>query len=106
MLIKGHNSDTNMRKRMCDNPKLSLAKMNANLKYCKILSIGSQDIERKQTFAQNQDHNSGTNEQKMTCKNPKLDLVNMNAYIKFGKIMSVSSEDIEQKQNCALNQGP
>ena len=48
--IKGHNSGTNVRKMRCNNPKLDLAKMNAYIKFGEILSIGSQDIERKNTI--------------------------------------------------------
>ena len=51
--IKGHNSGTNLRKMMCNNPKLDLAKMNANIKFGEILPIGSQDIEQKQNFGIN-----------------------------------------------------
>ena len=39
---------------MCKNPKLDLAKMNADIKFGKILTIGSQDIERKLNFGTNQ----------------------------------------------------
>ena len=35
---------------MCNNPKLDLAKINVDIKFGKILSIGSQDIERKRKF--------------------------------------------------------
>ena len=35
---------------MCNNPKLDLAKMNAYVKFVKILPNGSQDIERKGNF--------------------------------------------------------
>ena len=52
--IKGHNSDTNMRKMMRNNLKQDLAKMNADIKFCEILTIGSQDIERKRNFGANQ----------------------------------------------------
>ena len=52
--MKGANSDTNMQKLMCNNPKLDLAKMNADIKFGEILSIGSQDIEQKQNFGANQ----------------------------------------------------
>ena len=48
--IKGHNSSTNVGKMTCNNPKLDLANMNAYIKFGEILLIGSQDIERKQTF--------------------------------------------------------
>ena len=80
--------------------------MNANIKFDEILSICSQDIERKRNFGVNQGHNSGTNFGKMTRNNPKLDLVNMNACIKFGEIMSICSQDDECKRNFGVNQGP
>ena len=38
---------------MRNTPKLDLAKMNADIKFGEILSIGSQDIERKQNFGAN-----------------------------------------------------
>ena len=38
----------------CNNPKLDLVNMNAKIKFGEILSICSQDIERKQTFGVNQ----------------------------------------------------
>ena len=53
MYIKGHNSGTNLQKMTCNNPKLELAKMNAYIKFREILSIGSQDNERKQNFGLN-----------------------------------------------------
>ena len=39
---------------LCNNPKLHLAKMNADIKFGEILPIGSQDIEGKQSFGANQ----------------------------------------------------
>ena len=39
---------------MCYNPKLDIAKMNADIKFGEILTIGSQDIELKQNFGANQ----------------------------------------------------
>ena len=45
--IKGHSSITNVQKMMCNNPKLDLANINAYTKFNEILSICSQDIERK-----------------------------------------------------------
>ena len=48
--MKGHNSGTNVGKKMCNNPKLDLVNMNAYIKFDKILSIGSHDIERKQNL--------------------------------------------------------
>ena len=46
--MKGHYSGTNMRKRMCNDPKLDLVNMNAYIKFGENLSICSQDIVRKQ----------------------------------------------------------
>ena len=90
---------------ICNDPKLDLAKIIAYIKFCEILSIGSQDIEQKRNFGINKGHNSGTNFRKMMCNNPKLDLVNMNAYIKFGENMSSCSQDIERKRNLDINKG-
>ena len=39
---------------MCNNPKLDLVNMNAYIKFGEILSIGPQNIERKQNFGVNQ----------------------------------------------------
>ena len=44
---------------MCNNPKLDLVNMNAYIKFGEILSICSQDIERKLNFDQIKGHNSG-----------------------------------------------
>ena len=54
--IKGHNSGTNLNLRTmkCANPKLDLVNMNVYIKFGEIISIGSQDIERKQHFGANQ----------------------------------------------------
>ena len=104
--IKGHNSDTNMRKMMRNNRKQDLAKMNADIKFGEILKLVLKILSGNEILAQIKDNNSGKNERKMTCNNPKPDPVNMNAYIKFGENMSVSSEDIEQKQKFGVNQGP
>ena len=57
--IKGHNSVTNVRKMTFNNPKLDLVNINAYIKFGKILSVCSQDIEWKQNFAINQGPNSG-----------------------------------------------
>ena len=45
--IKGRNSVTNVRKMMVNNPNLDLVNMNVYTKFGQILSICSQDIERK-----------------------------------------------------------
>ena len=53
-LIKDHNSGTNTRKMMCDNPNVYLVNMKAHIKFGEILSICSQNIEGKQIFGTNQ----------------------------------------------------
>ena len=88
---------------MSNNPKPDLAKMNADITFGEILSIGSQDFEQKRNFDTNQGPLLRYKCGKMTCNNPKLDLVIMNAYIKFGEKMSISSQDIERKRNFGLN---
>ena len=50
--IKGRNSLPNLRKMMCNNPKLDL--VNEHTKFGKILFIGSQDIKQKQNSYINQ----------------------------------------------------
>ena len=45
--IKGHNSVANLRNLMLYNPNLDLINANVHAKFGLILSIGSQDIERK-----------------------------------------------------------
>ena len=48
--IKGHNFGTNERKMWYDNPNVDFVNMNAYIKFGEILSISSQDIERKTKF--------------------------------------------------------
>ena len=52
--IKGHNSGTNFRKMMCNDPTLDLVNINAYIKFGENMSSSSQDIERKQNFGVNQ----------------------------------------------------
>ena len=47
MSIMGHDSITNVRKRMRDNPNLDLISTNAFTIVCKLLSFCSKDIEQK-----------------------------------------------------------
>ena len=54
--IKGHNSFANLRKMTLYNPNLDLINVNVYIKFGKIMSIGSQDIERKR----NSDINQGS----------------------------------------------
>ena len=44
----------NLQKMTCTDPKIDVVNINAYLKFGEILSICSQDIERKQTFGLNQ----------------------------------------------------
>ena len=53
--IKGHNSVANLQKMTLYNPNLDLVNANVYTNFGKILSIGSQDIERKR----NSDINKG-----------------------------------------------
>ena len=46
--IKGRNSIKILRKITGNNPNLDLVNVDGHTKFCQILSIGSQDIERKQ----------------------------------------------------------
>ena len=52
--IKGRNSIKILRKMMGNNPKLDLVNVDVHIKFGQILSIGSQDIERKQNSDVNQ----------------------------------------------------
>ena len=50
----GHSSGTNLGKMMCNNDKLDLVNMKPYIKIGEIMSICSQNIERKRYFAVNQ----------------------------------------------------
>ena len=52
--IKGHNSDKILQKITGNNPKLDLVNVDVHTKFRQILSIRSQDIERKQNSDVNQ----------------------------------------------------
>ena len=52
--IKGHNSIKILRKMTGNNPKLDLVNVDVHTKFGQILSIRSQDIERKQNSDVNQ----------------------------------------------------
>ena len=54
--IKGHNSVANLQKMTLYNPNLDLVNFNVYTNFGQILSIGSQDIERKR----NSDINKGS----------------------------------------------
>ena len=89
-----------------NNPKLDLVNVNVHTKFGQILSICSQDIERKRMLTSIKGHNSVKILQKMTGNNPKLDFVNVDVHTKFGQILSIRSRDIERKRNSDVNQGP
>ena len=48
--IKGHNSGTNFRKVMCNNPKVDFVNMNAYINFGENMSRSFQDFERKTNF--------------------------------------------------------
>ena len=103
--VKGHNSFKILRKMTGQIPKLNLVNVDVHTKFGQILSICSQDIERKR----NSDINHGPSIKilrKMAGNNPKLDLVSVDVHTKFGQILTISSQDIERKQNSDDNQGP
>ena len=54
MSIKGHNSVKILRKMTGNNPKLDLVNVDVQTKFGRILSIRSQDIERKRNSDVNQ----------------------------------------------------
>ena len=89
-----------------NNPKLDLVNVDVHTKFGQILSIRSQDIERKEILTSIKGHNSVKILRKMTGNNPKLDLVNVDVHTKFGQILSIRSQDIERKRNSDINQGP
>ena len=105
--IKGRNSVKILRKMTSNNPKLDLVNDDVHTKFGRILSIRSQDIERKRNSDVNIGPSKGSNSvkilRKMTGNNPKLDLVNDDVHTKFGVILSIRSQDIERKRNSDVN---
>ena len=88
-------------------PKLDIFYVDVHTKFGLILSICSQDIERKNEILTSvKGCNSVNFLQKMTGNNPKLDLVDVDVHTKFGQILSSHSQDIERKRNSDVNQGP
>ena len=90
----------------CINPKLDLVKVDVHKKFGRILSIQSQDIERKRNSVSIKGCNSIKILRKKMGNNPKQDLVHVDVHTKFGQIRSSHSKDIERKQNSDVNQGP
>ena len=89
-----------------NNPKLDIVNVDVHTKFGLILSIHSQDTERKRNSEVVKGRNSVNFLQKMTGNNPKLDLVDVDVHTKFGQILSSHSQDIERKRNSDVNQGP
>ena len=54
MEIKNHNSDTNVRNMTANSSKVDLVNIKAYIKFGEIMSVYSQDIERKRNSAANQ----------------------------------------------------
>ena len=81
--IKGHYSVANFRNLTLYNPNLDTINVNVYTKSGYILSIGSQDIERKRNF-EIKGRNSVANLQNLTLYNSNVDLINVNVYTKFG----------------------
>ena len=82
--IKGHNSVANMRKMTLYNPNLDLINVNVYTQFGKILSIGSQDIERKRNLTSIKGCNSVANLRNLKLYDPNLDSINVNVHTKFG----------------------
>ena len=85
--IKGCNCVKILRKIMGYNPKLDLVNVDVHTKYGQILSIRSQNIERKQ----NCDVNQGLLLRQNFAKNYELDLANDDVHTKYGQILSIRS---------------
>ena len=82
-----------------NNPNIDLVNITAHTKFGQILSISSQEIERKQKLTSIKGHKAVMNLRKITGNNSNLDLVNITAHTKFGQIISISSQYIERKRN-------
>ena len=89
---------------MGNNPKLDHVNVDVHTKFGQILSICSQDIERKRNFGNKEGPCKGNNSSANLGK--LLDLVTVDVHTKFGQILSIHSRDIERKQNSDVNQGP
>ena len=83
MSIKGCNSVKILQKMTGNNPKLDLVNVNVHTKFGQILSICSQDIERKRNSDVNigpsKGNNSSANLGKLTCVDMLVDITNIYA---------------------------
>ena len=88
---------------MRTNPKLDLVNINVCTIFGQILSILSQDIEKKLNsgIKTRAILNSVTNLRKMMHNkcNANLDLVNINVNTKFGQTLSVLFQDVEREKS-------
>ena len=75
-------------------------------KFGLILSIHSQDIEKKQILTSIKGRNYVANLRKTMIYITNVDLVNDYVYTKFGLNRSICFQDIEQKLNYDVYQGP
>ena len=97
--IKGRNSVANLREKKIYNNNVDLVNDNVFTKFGLILSIRSQDIEKK-ILSSIKGRNSVTNLRKKTMiYNTNVDLVNDNVYIKFGLNRSIRFRDIENPED-------
>ena len=80
--IKGCNSVTNLRNLTIYNTNVDIFNDNVHTKFGYILSIGSQDIERKRNS--DKGRNSVANLRNLTLYNHNLDIIYANVYTKFG----------------------
>ena len=96
-----------MRKTTIYNTNIDLVNDDVYTNFGLILSISSQDTEKKKKILTPiKGLNSVANLRKTKIYNTNVDLVNDNVLTKFGLILSIRSQDIEQKPNSDVNQGP
>ena len=82
----------------CNKPNVNLVNINVYTKFGHILSMPSQDIEKKTKFwHQSRALTLSQICEKMMNNNPNVDLVNIIRYTKYGQILSILSEDIKKK---------
>ena len=96
-ITKGHYCVVNLRKGICNNPKLGLVMVNAYAKFDH--SIDSFTISSgNQILTIIKGHNCVVNLRKWTPNNPNLDPINVIEYAKIGLILLLRSQHIERKR--------
>ena len=101
--VKGHDSVTNVRKMMCNNPNLDLVNINVYTNFGEILKILSGNI----TLTSIRVHTSVLNLRKMTDKNSNLDLVNINAHtVNLVTLYQLVLEILSGNKKSDITQGP